>query len=83
MSLSQYDGWTVEEIVARNSHELTALHLLNARAYIVEQREASGFEVRRLLGLLDETRRIGMRVLMAQKAGRKTLRIADLIEDDE
>jgi hypothetical protein len=77
-SLSQYDGWTVEEIAARNSHELTALHVLNARAYIVEERARHDAELAELRTVIDDAHRIGLAVMRAKRAGRKTVRIADL-----
>ena len=80
-SLSQYDGWTVEEIVARNSHELTAVHVLGARAYILEQRRENAEHLRQLQATLDDAHRIGLAVMRANRVGRKTVRIAGVIGD--
>lgn len=80
-SLSHYDGWTVESIVARNSHELTAMHVLQAREFIVEQRARHEVEIAAYKALITETNRIGNRVLVAKSSGRKTVRIADLTEE--
>jgi histone H3/H4 len=77
-TLSQYDGWTVEEIVAKNSHELTAVHVLGARAYILEARREQAEEVRRLVTQIEDVHRIGLAVMAAKRAGRKTVRIKDV-----
>lgn len=77
-TLSQYDGWTVEEIVAKNSHELTAMHVLTARAYIVEQRAEHAENLRELQAALDDAHRIGLAVMRAKRAGRKTVRIDEV-----
>ena len=82
-SLSQYDGWTVEEIVARNSHELTAVHVLSARQHIVEQRRENAEAMRSTLATMNDAHRIGLAVLKANRAGRKMLRVADLIGGDK
>jgi hypothetical protein len=81
-SLSQYDGWTVEEIAARNSHELTAVHVLNARAYILSERARHDAELAELRTVIDDAHRIGLAVMRAKRAGRKTVRIVDLIGDE-
>src|SRR5690348_12887698 len=77
-SLDQYEGWSIEEIVARNSHELTAMHVLGARKYIVEQRSAHADEMRRLRDALTNAQRIGLEVLRAERSGRKAIRVSDL-----
>lgn len=78
-SLSQYDGWTVEEIVARNSHELTAVHVLGARAYILDTRTENAEAMQRTLATLDDAHRIGLAVLRAQRAGRRMVRIDEVL----
>lgn len=78
MSLHQYDGWTVEEIVAKNSHELTAMHILQARTHIVEERERHTRELADLRTVIDDAHRIGLAVLRAKRAGRKTVRIDEV-----
>ena len=79
-SLSQYDGWTVEEIVARNSHELTAVHILGARKHIVEQRLEHVESMRQLQAAIDDAHRIGLAVMRAKRAGRKTVRIDEVTQ---
>ena len=72
--------WTVEELVRVNSHELTAALLVAERSARARERERWEVDRQRLLGLIDGAGRIGMRVLAAQQAGRKTVRIADMVE---
>ena len=71
---------TVESLTRYSSPELVASLLLSARQELADERRRNRAEVQRLLGLIDGTGRIGMRVLVAQQAGRKTVRIADLVE---
>jgi hypothetical protein len=77
-SLSTYDGWTVEEIVARNSHELTAMHVIQAREYIVHQRNEHAEDMRRAHAQIAEAHRIGLAVMRARRDGRKTVRIDEV-----
>lgn len=77
-SLSQYDGWTVEEIAAKNSHELTALHVLGARAYILDERRRHDAELAELRTVIDDAHRIGFAVMAAKRKGRKTVRIDEV-----
>lgn len=78
MTLAQYDGWTIEQIVRVNSHELTAMHLLSAREDLVEQRRQAAADISALKAHLDDAHRIGLAVLRAKRAGRKTIRIDDV-----
>ena len=75
------DEWTVEDLVARNSHELTAHLLLSERRAMREAREQWARERQALLGRIDEAGRIGLRVLTAQAAGRKTVRIYEVVTE--
>ena len=81
--LSQYDGWTIQDVVAKNSHELTAMQLLGARQYILEQRRDHANELAAAKSTLSEAQRVGLAVLRAQARGRKTVRLADLINGGE
>lgn len=72
--------WTAAELVERNSHELTAHLLVEERRKRVEERERWEAERRRLLGTIEAAGRIGFRVLVAREQGRKTVRIADVVE---
>ena len=81
MSLSQYDDWTVDEIVTRNPHSLTAMHILSARQYILAQRQQAADDIAALKEHLDDAHRIGLAVLRAKRAGRKSIRIADVAGD--
>ena len=79
--LSQYDGWTAEDIErVHGCDALTALHVVQARAEFVEMRLRNAEEIAVLKSRLDLAQRIGLRVLHARRAGRKTVRIADLME---
>ncbi len=79
--LRQYDGWTAEDIQRRHGCDaLTALHVVQARAEFVEMHQRHAEEMRGMLGRIDRAGRIGFRVLIAERSGRKTVRIADLIE---
>jgi len=81
-SLSQYDGWTAEDIQRKHGCDaLTAMHVIQARAYIKQLRAQQRADLYSLTQHLDEAQKIGRLVLAAQRAGRKTVRIADLIEE--
>ena len=74
---------TAEELVRFNSHELTAHLLVTERLARVEERERWERERQRLLGSIGHAGRIGFRVMLAKSSGRKTVRIADVVEEDQ
>jgi hypothetical protein len=74
--------YSAEELVRLNSHELTAHLLVMERRERAEDFERHGHAMQTLIQQLQESHRIGLRVLAARKAGRKMVRIADLIESD-
>ena len=74
---------TAEEIVRVNSHELTAHLLVSAYADIKGLRAQYDADRRRMLGTIDRAGRIGLRALVAKDRGRKTMRLDDLIGDDQ
>ena len=77
------DDLTAEEIVRLNSHELTALQLVTERRGRREDAERSAQAYRDTLATLDRAQEIGLRVLAAQRQGRKTVRVADLLDAGE
>ena len=77
-NLSQYDGQSLEDVVRANSHELTALHLLQARQHIVEQFQWHREQMDFMKRTLDEATDIGLRILDAKRKGRKTVRIDEV-----
>jgi len=79
--LRQYDGWTAEDIQRRHGCDaLTALHVVQARAEFVEMSSRHADEIAAMARHLEVAQRIGLRVMLARRKGRKTVRIADLIE---
>lgn len=72
---------TAAEMVARNSHELTAHLLVTARAEHAETIRQYHAHLDAVRANITRAERIGLAVLRAHDAGRKTLRIADLLED--
>ena len=80
-TLNQYDGWTVEQITRVNSHELTAAHVLGAREHILELRRRHQEELEALRATLERSHQIGLRVLRAERAGRKTVKLSDLTSE--
>lgn len=79
--LHEYDDLTVEDIVARNSHELTAHLLLTARDHVYDLEARHRRELDALRSRLEQTHRVGFRVLAAEAKGRKTVRVADMVTD--
>ena len=79
--LHEYDDLTVEDIVARNSHELTAHLLLTARDHVRDLEARHRDELAALRDQLSYARRVGFRVLAAEAKGRKTVRVADMVTD--
>lgn len=73
------EHWTVEEIVAHNSHELTAHLLLSERERTASLLDAHRQEMSATLAKMGKAQRIGIEVFRAQRAGRKTVRVADLV----
>lgn len=74
--------YTADEIIRLNTHPLTAHQLVTARR---ERHEAfARWEAERasLVANIEHAARIGVRVLAAHKKGRKTVRIADLLDAD-
>ena len=82
--LRQYDGWTAEDIQRRHGCDsLTAMHVVQARAEFVEMRQRHAEEMAALTRHLEVAQRIGLRVMLAKRKGRKTVRIADVVRDAE
>jgi len=71
---------TPEEIVRVNSHELTALQLVTQRERWAEERMIWEARLRGTMLALTEAQRVGLRVLEAHRAGRKTVRVADMLD---
>ena len=82
--LSQYDGWTSEEIQRRHGCDsLTAMHVVQARAEFVEMSQRHAEEIAAMARHLEVAQRIGLRVMLARSKGRKTVRIADVVTEAE
>ena len=79
-NLSQYDGWTAEDLVRKHGCDaLTAMHVIQAREFILEERERHEKELCDMRQYIDNAARIGHRVLEAARKGRKTVRIEEVI----
>lgn len=78
MSEPTWNGYTAADLVRVNSHELTATNLVSERRARKDERRRHDEEIAALTKHLDEATRIGRHVLIAERAGRKTVRIADL-----
>jgi hypothetical protein len=74
---------TAEELIRVNSHELTAHLLVRARRELAEERREQERLMRRWEAGLALTHKIGMRVLAADRAGRKMVKVAELLGDVE
>ena len=82
--LRQYDGWTAEDIQRRHGCDsLTAMHVVQARAEFVEMNLRHAEEIAVLRSQMELAHRIGLRVMLAKRKGRKTVRIADVVRDAE
>ena len=73
------DEYSIEELVQRNSHDLTALLLLNERRDRRHEQERHAAELAYINATLDFAQRIGVQVLRAERQGRKTVRIDDVV----
>ena len=79
-NLSQYDGWTADDLVQRHGCDaLTAMHVIQAREYIVSERARHEQELRDMRRYIDDAARIGHRVLEAKRKGRKTVRVDEVV----
>ena len=74
---------TAEEIVRVNSHELTAHLLVSAYEQMAQERETQRNDLLHITATIDRAGRIGLRALVAKDRGRKTVRLDDLIGDDQ
>jgi len=74
--------YTAEYMVAHNSHELTAHQLVTARREMVELSRGHDAAIASVRAQLTDAERIGLAVMRAHRAGRKTVRIAELIEKE-
>ena len=82
--LRQYDGGTAEDIQRRHGCDsLTAMHVIQARAEFVEMSQRHADEIAALTRHLEVAQRIGLRVMLARRKGRKTVRIADVVTEAE
>lgn len=75
--------YTAAEIVASNSHELTAHQLIGAREELAAALDAHRQEMSATLAKIGKAQRIGLAVMRANRAGRKTLKVAELLEAGE
>lgn len=73
----------VAELVRVNSHELTATLLVTERLRRREDASLAAQRHREVMATLDRAQRVGLRVLAAERAGRKTVRVADVLGADE
>ena len=73
------DPWTAEELVARNSHELTAHLLVTERRERAEDRLLYEARIRALQVALSDAQRVGLRVMEAHRSGRRVVRVADCV----
>lgn len=75
--------YTAAELVANNSHELTAYQLIGAWEENAALLDAHRQEMSATLARIDRAGRIGLAVLRAARMGRKTLKVADLLAAGE
>jgi len=71
---------SIEEIVAHNSHELTAHLLITERSERAAERERHYAEQARLRATMEQAHIIGLRVLVMREVGRKSARLDALVE---
>ena len=68
----------INDLVRRNSHELTACQLITAQDEATDRAQRHADEIARIKAHMSDAERIGLRVLRAEASGRKTVRIEEL-----
>jgi hypothetical protein len=79
-AVSIFLGQSTADIAATSSPQLLAHHCIDLERRYLDAIERHAGELRELRALLSKAEGIGLRALHLQQQGRKTARLADLID---